>query len=160
MVIIFGYLDRHYLKAKAKSSLSKIAMNLYKSKLFEKLKCKIFIEIDRLINEERNGNLESRNKIKKILELFNYLNLEHPQIIKGKNEIKWINKDNHTYKIESLVKDIWIGEDFCEDSRKFVEAKAKNYLKNMPINEYILSLIIFLENENIILNNYMDPKIS
>ena len=79
---IFGYLDRWYTKVKVKVSLSEGAMKIYKSILFEKLKSKIFIEVGRLINEERKGNIESKNKIKKFLEIFNDLNLEHPQIIK------------------------------------------------------------------------------
>jgi len=155
---IFGYLDRWYTKVKVKVSLSEGAMKIYKSILFEKLKSKIFIEIDRLINEERKGNIESRNKIKKILEIFNDLNLKHPQIINEKNEIKWINKYNDNDIIELTIQDIWINDFFCEDTRKFVEAKAKNDLKNMSITEYILSELAYLEKEDIILDNYIAPQ--
>ena len=155
---IFGYLDRWYTKVKVKVFLSEGVMKIYKSILFEKLKSKIFIEVDRLINEERKGNIESKNKIKKFLEIFNDLNLEHPQIIKEKNEIKWINKYNDNDIKKPLIQDIWINDYFCEDTRKFVEAKAKNDLKNMSITDYILSVLAYLEKENIILDNYIDPQ--
>ena len=158
MAKIFGYLDRYFMKSKGRSCLSGRAMHIYKSILFEKVKNKIFIELNRLINEERNGNIKSTNKVKKILEIFNDLNLENPKIIKEKNEIKWINKDNDNYIIKPKVQDIWIEDFFCEDTRKFVEVKAKNDLKNMSIPEYILSIITYLEKEYIILDNYIDPK--
>ena len=67
---LFGYLDRWYIRFKMKTSLSKIAMKIYKSIFFEKVKNNIFKGIDRLINEERNGNIESGNKIKKFWTYF------------------------------------------------------------------------------------------
>ena len=130
---LFGYLDRWYIRFKMKTSLSKIAMKIYESIFFEKVKNNIFKGIDRLINEERNGNIASGYKIKKIWDIFYYLNFEHPQIIKENNEIKWININDYNYIIESTVQDIWINDYFCEDTRKFVEAKAKNNLKYMSI---------------------------
>ena len=155
---IFHYLDRYYNQSIGRVSLSKGAMNLYKSIFFEELKSKIFIEIDRLINDERNGNIESGNKIKKILDLFNYLNFANPQIIKEKNDIKWKNEDNYNSIIQPTVQNKWIDEYFCEDTRKFVEAKAKNDLKHMSITEYVLSVITYLEREYIILDHYIDPQ--
>ena len=157
---IFHYLDRQYNKSRGNFFLSKRAMNIYKSIFLEKLESKIFNEIDKLINEERNGNknIESINKIKKILEIFNYLNLKNPKIIKEKNEIKWVNENNYNHISEPLIQDKWINDYFFQDTKEFVEAKAKNDLKNMSITEYILSTLAYLEKEYIILDNYIDPK--
>ena len=64
---MFNYLNLFYVKQKVKTTLSKIAMDIYKSIIFEEIKQKkipIFNEIDKLINEERSGNKESKDKIK------------------------------------------------------------------------------------------------
>jgi len=66
---IFCYLDRFYTKAKVKSTLAKGALNLYKIHFFDNLKEKIFIEVNKLIKEDRRGNREYRPKIKNVMKI-------------------------------------------------------------------------------------------
>ena len=54
MCRVFTYLDRYYLKS-VRITLSESAMNLYKSIFYEEIKNNIFIEVNKLINEDRNG---------------------------------------------------------------------------------------------------------
>ena len=60
---IFVYLDRYYTKDK---KLAHAAMDIFKLNFFDEIKKDIFQELDKLINEERNGNKESRRKIKNV----------------------------------------------------------------------------------------------
>ena len=61
---LFTYLDRFYTKARVGITLSESAMNLYKSIFYEDIKNNIFIEVNKLINEDRKSNQEQRGKIK------------------------------------------------------------------------------------------------
>ena len=72
---LFTYLDRFYTKARVGISLSESAMNLYKLIFYEDIKNNIFIEINKLINEDRNGNKEEREKIKNIVSILKDLDL-------------------------------------------------------------------------------------
>ena len=55
MTIIFSYLDRFYTY-KTKKTLSQHAIILYREEFFDEYKSNIFIEVNKLIKEERNGN--------------------------------------------------------------------------------------------------------
>ena len=73
---MFIYLDRFYMYQKVKRTLSRIAMDIYKSIIFEEIKQKkipIFNEIDKLINEERSGNKRLKDKIKRCLSFIKML---------------------------------------------------------------------------------------
>ena len=94
---IFSYLDRFYTIAKAKVSLSKSAMNLYKSIFYEEFKNKIQDEINTLEKEEKNANDELNSKIQKIKEILEKVNFENPKIIREKGEIKWENQIKGKY---------------------------------------------------------------
>ena len=164
MYKIFRYLERFYIKAKMgeKTSLSTLSMNLYKSLFFEKFKKKVISELDKFINEERNGKLESENQIKKIFKLFDELEFEYPQIVVENKIITWKDKDqdddSSEIKKDPKIKDLWVNEYFLEDTRKFVEEKAKNDLQKMTELDYILSIITYFDKEYEILNDYIDPK--
>ena len=162
MYKIFLYLERFYIKAKlkTKTTLSKLSMNLYKSLFFEKFKKNVFSELDKFINEERNGKLESRNQIQKIFKLFDELEFEYPQIVVENKIITWKDQDDDSSEIKKglKIKDIWVNEYFLEDTRKFVEAKAKNDLQKKTELDYILSIITYFNKEYEILNAYIAPE--
>ena len=87
---IFTYLDRFYTKAKSKQTLCQNAMNSYKEHLFDKIQNNIYIEVNKLIKEDRNCNIESRPKIKTILKILYDIDLSSPKIIREKNKISWV----------------------------------------------------------------------
>ena len=64
MNIIFGYLDRFFTLTKIKVTLAKSALNIYEQNFFEKIKIDVFIEVDKLIKEDRKGNRELDKKSK------------------------------------------------------------------------------------------------
>ena len=169
MNMIFSYLDRFYTRAKDKISLAHGAMNIFKSKYFDEIKNDIFIEVDKLINEDRNGNKEPRIKIKKILNILKDFELVYPKIIKindeggDKNKIIWINGESfrkNENKIEITIneQDLWFNEYFIEDTKKYLEKKVNKDLLNMSFSEYILAQIKYLEEESERLNEYINPK--
>ena len=95
---IFSYLDRFYTIAKAKVSLSKSAMNLYKSIFYEEFKNKIQDEINTLEKEEKIANDELNSKIHRVKEILEEVNLENPKIVVQKRKIiKWENQIKGKY---------------------------------------------------------------
>ena len=92
MIKGFLYLGIYYIPHRFHKTLFQIAMNLYKSNFYESLKDNIQDGISFLKNEEKNGNEESKEKLKNILEILEYLKFEKPKIRKEQGKIKWINE--------------------------------------------------------------------
>ena len=161
MSSIFVYLDRFYTTAKIHRRLAHGAMDLYKSIFFDEVKNDIFIEIDKLINEDRNGNKESRTKIKNVLNILKIFDYKYPKIVKDNHRIIWINdesKETDESKIETIEQDLWFNNYFIKDTKKFVETKANKDFLNKSFYEYILTQITYLEDEKERLNEYINPK--
>ena len=83
---LFCYLDCFYLITTNKDKLNKNQMNLYIEKYFKPLKDNIYKELNKLIKQDRNGNKESRNKIKSVMRILNDIDINEPKIRKHENE--------------------------------------------------------------------------
>ena len=92
MILGFLYLGIYYIPHRFHKTLFQIAMDLYKSNFYEALKDNIQDGINYLKNEEKNGNEESNEKLKNIMEILEYLKFEKPKIRKEQGKIKWINE--------------------------------------------------------------------
>ena len=157
MYKIFFYLDRFYTKAKGKITLSKYGMMKYNSLFFEEFKISIFLEVNKLIKEERNGNKESRAKIKSVMKIFRDLDLEYPQIVKENNRITWVCENNKEDKSEPLIQNLWYNEYFSNDTKRFAEARANTDIHSMSAPEYVLSQLKYLEEEYERQREYINP---
>jgi len=157
---IFCYLARFYTKVKCKKPLAKISMDLYKSNFFEAFKEDIFIAVDELINEERNGSgtEESKAKIKSIKKILDDMNSQRLSIKKEKEKIIWINENKDGDLPESELKNLWVNEYFIKDTEKFIKNKAISDFQKMTISEYLSSQLKYLEEEKERLNEYIDPR--
>ena len=142
---IFCYLDRFYTKAKVKSTLAKGALNLYKIHFFDNLKEKIFIEVNKLIKEDRRGNWEYRPKIKNVMKILKFLDFQNPKIIKENNRIFWTEESND--KPETEIQNLWYDNYFECDTVKFASDKGKNDIQTMSAPEYVLSQLKYLDEE-------------
>ena len=118
---IFSYLEKIHLIPKVQKTLSEIEMNIYKKIFYEKIKKDIYKELEKIINEERNGNKELRPKIKKILNILKWFEFDKPKIIKDKNtnQIQWIDEGNSDFPKESSELNLWFKEYLIEDEKKF-----------------------------------------
>ena len=157
MNIIFCYLDRFYTVAKIHSSLAKSALNLYKLDFFEHLKNKIFISVNKLIEEDRKGNKEFRQKIKAIMSILHCLDFEYPGIKKENNKIFWIKKnDNNNLGI--AVQDYWFDNYFEKDTIKFAREKGNKDAQALSSPEYIKSQLDYLDEEYERQKEFIHPK--
>ena len=156
MCKIFSYIDMHYNK-KEKQSLPKISMDLYKSAFFEDFKNDIFIEVNKLIKDDRNGNTESRPKIKRVLRILKDLDLEKPKIMKENNKISWVGDNNTGEKSKPDVQDLWFNDYFSKDTWSFAEAKANNDIRSMSAPEYVESQLKYLDEEQERKSEYINP---
>ena len=156
MCKIFSYIDMHYNK-KEKQTLPKISMDLYKSAFFEDFKNDIFIEVNKLIKDDRNGNTESRPKIKRVLRILKDLDLEKPKIMKENNKISWVGDNNTGEKSKPDVQDLWFNDYFSKDTWSFAEAKANNDIRSMSAPEYVESQLKYLDEEQERKSEYINP---
>ena len=154
---IFCYLDRFYTKAKLKKTLAKNALDLYNSYFFDQFKTTIFIEVNKLIKEDRAGNREYRTKIKNIMTIIKYLDFEFPKIVKENNKISWVAEKNNE-KVETSIQDEWYQTYFDGDTRKFASDKGNADVHSMSAPEYILSQLKYLDEEYERQKEFINPK--
>ena len=159
---IFTYLDRFYNKARNKGTLYKNAMNLYKEIYFNPLKDDIYKELNKFIKQDRNGNKESRKKIKSIMRILNDMDISDPKIIKENNKIIWVMKEyNNTVNLltdDNIYKEEWYEKYFKEETIQFAKEKAEKEIKEKTVFEFILSQLKYLEEEKERQEEYMNVK--
>ena len=154
---IFSYLDRFYTKDKNKNTLSQNAISLYKKYFFDPIQSDIYIEVNKLIKEDRNCNIESRPKIKVILKILNDIDLPNPSIVKENNKILWGLKKGTDTSNDTTYQDKWFSH-FKNETSKFAKDKANADIHNMSAIEYILAQLKYIDEENIRETEYINVK--
>ncbi len=163
---IFTYLDRFYTKSQQdKKSLSKTSLEIYRNDFFVNVQGKIFKEVNKLIEEDRKGNIEQRHKIKAILKIIDDMEIHNPKIIKENNKICWVSEKSDEKKNEifnengnKTFADKWYSEYFKSDTEEFARKKANIDIHSMSAPEYIESTLQFLEEEKTRQKEYINPK--
>ena len=161
---IFIYLEQFYIVSSKKPTLSKKAISLYKEYLFNPLENIIYVEVNKLIEEDRNYNIDSRPKIKTILKILDNMDLSNPKIVKQNDIICWIQgkeKDEDIWykcsKNEALYQDKWY-KCFKDETIKFAKDKGNADIKNMSATQYIMSQLKYIDEETIRQREYINPK--
>ena len=144
---------KYYTSNNKKLTLSQNAMKLYKENLFDKIQTDVYIEVNKLIKEDRNCNIESRPKIKNILKILYDIDLNSPKIIKEKNNVYWIQESQN----ETIYQDKWFNEYFKGETIKFAKDKANTDINKMSAPEYIDSQLKYLEEEEVRQVEYINP---
>ena len=158
MNTIFTYLDSHYAIANNKGSLCKNAFGLYKFGYFNIIQNDIFLEVNKLIKEERKFNNKLFwEKIKKILKILKDLDLEEPKIIKENNKISFVSESDSNQK-DTPFQDIFFMKYFFKETIQFAKDKGNIDIKNMSIYEYCISEIKYLDEENKRQKEFINPK--
>ena len=150
MFRIFSYLDAHFNKSdknKKKTTLSKEGMKLYNTLYFEDVKKDVYTEVNKLIKEERVGNIESRNKIKRVMKILKDLDLKEPKVNKENNKITWTGDNNSGEKENPDVQNLWYDQYFSKETSRFAEAKANADIRSMSAPEYVLSQLKYINEE-------------
>ena len=134
---IFSYVDNNINRDNQNcKKLSIIGKNLYTENFFNKIEEKVYKEINKLIKEDRNNNIEERDKIKFIIEIIKSLDYFIPQIIKEKNKIKWIElNQKEDNKIQREYEDKWFKNYFKNETIIFVKRKGELDINNMSAPE-------------------------
>ena len=155
---IFCYLDEYYLREK-NNTLSKSAINLYKEYFFNLLENDIYLEVNKLIREDRKCNLDSRSKIKTILKIISDLDLSAPKIVKNNDIISWIQEEEgKDEKNETKYQDKWFDIFFKYETIRFAKDKGNADICNMSAIEYIKAQLKYFDEESIRQNEYINQK--
>ena len=144
---IFCYLDRFYTKAKCKITLAKNALTLYTENFFNQFRNNIFIEVNKLIREDRQGIREYRPKIKIVMRIIKDLDYEFPKLIKENNKISWIQEKENSKGTEIAIQNDWYENYFLGDTLKFSKDKGKADVQTLSAPEYIVSQLKYLDEE-------------
>ena len=144
---IFCYLDRFYTKAKCKITLAKNALTLYTENFFNQFRNNIFIEVNKLIREDRQGIREYRPKIKIVMRIIKDLDYEFPKLIKENNKISWIQEKENSKGTEIAIQNDWYENYFLGDTLKFSRDKGKGDVQTLSAPEYIVSQLQYLDEE-------------
>ena len=155
---IFTYLDRFYTQAKTKQTLCQNAMSSFKEFLFDKIQDMIYIEVNKLIKEDRNCNTESRAKIKTILKILSDIDLTNPKIVREKNTISWIQDSKGDSRNDTPYQDKWYENYFKSETTKFAKDKANSDIHSMSAPEYIISQLKYLKEEETRQIEYINHK--
>ena len=153
---LFTYLDRFFTPAKTKLSLCTTSIRQYKVEFFLPFEKKLYEKLNKLIRDDRNGHLESRDKIKKILEIINYLDFSGAKIKKEKEKINILLQELN--KDEALKKQEWFENYFMKETIQYLEEKSKNDIKNLSINDYIDTQLNYLKEEDERKQLYIYPQ--
>ena len=144
---IFTYLDRFFVRSKGKNTLAKEAIEIYHHEFFDELKNNLFKELGKLIEDDRNKNIESRPKIIAILKIVDDLDLTAPRISKENNKISWSAEEKTEGKNGKETGDCWYNNFFKKETENYASKKAQNDINEMSAPEYITSTLQFLEEE-------------
>ena len=153
---IFTYLDRFFTKSYIHHTLCYTSIRQYERELFLPFKDKLYEKLNKLIRDDRNGHLESRDKIKKILEIINYLDFSGAKIKKEKEKINILLQELN--KDEALKKQEWFENYFMKETIQYLEEKSKNDIKNLSINDYIDTQLNYLKEEDERKQLYIYPQ--
>ena len=155
---LFTYLDRFFTRIKRRCSLCCSSISHYEAEFFLPFKEKLYEKLNKLIRDDRNGYIESRNKIKKILEIINYLDISKAKIIINENREITILLDGYNAVDKKLRKKEWIENYFMKETIKYLEEKVKNDMKNLSVNDYIDTQLKYLKEENERKQLYIYPQ--
>lgn len=155
---IFTYLDRFFVRSKGKTTLAKTAIDIYHTQFFDPVKSDLFKELGKLIEDDRNRNIESRPKIKAILKIVDDLDLMQPRISKENNKISWSAEEKSENKNGKETADSWYNGFFKRETENYASKKAQNDIKEMSAPEYITSTLQFLDEEKTRQDLYINKR--
>ena len=156
MARVFLYITTNHLKASedknnvriyTQDDISEFSMDIYKKTFFNKLMTKLFDTLNELlIRDERNGNMEHRQKIKAIMKTISFLDLVKPKIHKkSATSFTWLemakdHKENREYQ------DKWY-DNFKKETKKYLNNKSDKDIKNSSAPEYVKCQLKYLSEE-------------
>ena len=149
----FSFLDVYFTKFQKCPNLPTSALAIYKQELFTPYQKELTIEVNKLLNEDRYGKFEHRNKIKKILSIMKTMDLTNPEITYENGAYVWINSGKKEQTNENVeesktpVQDYWY-DFFKQDTEKFISKKAKSDFQNRSTPEYINIELEYVAEEN------------
>lgn len=151
---IFNYLDRIYTKEKcANKKLFWQCMNIYKKNFLIPLKEKFYSELNKIITNDRLNLVVDRNKIKYVIDVLEYVDIENPMLVKRGDDYFWIADTTLTKQIEDENKKRtlkeWFQTSFGPATKSFILNKF-NILKSANSTiEYVNMALKYLEEEDL-----------
>jgi cullin 1 len=145
----FEYLDRYFVMRRNLPTLDEVALQCFRSKIFDEMRKEVTTAIVCVINEEREGTIIDKSLIKQILEIYDmmvmntledyYVELEE-EILKGTREYYRTKCDSWTH--ESTQEYLMKAECAINNERQ----RGTDYL-NTSITTKILKVLgdVFLE---------------
>ena len=140
--------DKNNVRIYMQDDISEFSMDIYKKYFFDKLQDKLFkILNELLIREERNGNMEYRQKIQKIIKIISDMDIIKPKINKiGSKSIIWKEMSKNTQNPPLTYQRKWF-DNLLNETENYVKIKSENDIKNNTIPEYINNALTYITEE-------------
>ena len=148
----FSFLDFYFCKFRKCPNLCTSSLSIYREFLFMPFQKEVTAEVNKLLKEDREGKLEHRNVIKKILLIMKTMDFAYPKIVKEKDAVVWFNGQPQEANTENAepektpIQDFWY-KYFKEDTEQFVVNKAKKDIQNRSTPEYVSIQLKFIDEE-------------
>lgn len=139
---IFTYLDKFFTKNKNLGTLSDNSLKIYREKFFIPLKNKLYDAVNKLIKEDRECNVIYRHKIKNVLKIIEEIDLKEPEIVKEGDKLLWTGSHEDAFIRE------WFNGSFKKETIKYVNTKGINAINSMSAQEYIKTILKYLDEED------------
>ena len=141
----FAYIDCYFVKSRSHiKKLEHLAFDIYRNNIFLPFQKQLSDELNKLLEEDRNGNKAYRKKIQNILNRIKSMDLALPKIIMKKNVVVWTNEYNEYFEKPST--NYWF-KLFLDEIEKFFSSKAIKDLQKLSTPEYVSMQLNFLEEE-------------
>ena len=155
MADIFSYMTNSYLVGRVIDNnqqepdykrICQFSMKIYKESFYDKLENKLFSVLNQLIKEERDGNMEYRQKIKDIIETITFLDYESPNVVKKSvTKTIWEEKsitDQHSFRYQNK----WF-DNYKKETDLYTKEKANRDIHNNSAPEYVSCEIKYINEE-------------
>ena len=165
---IFSYMTNSYLVGRPDdnpqlptySLICEYSMKIYKDFFYNNLENKLFSVLNQLIKEERNGNMEYRQKIATIVETITYLDYEHPKIVKQSDtKTIWQEKNSSSPPPDKPLityHQKWF-DNYKKETENYAREKSNKDIHNNSAPEYVKCEINYLKAEKERQEVYLNP---
>ena len=150
--------DKNNIRIYNQDDISEFSMDIYKNYFFDKLQDKLFKILNEfLIREERNGNIEYRQKIDYLIKTISDMDIIKPKIYKSRATTTiWEEKGKDIPNPPLTYQKKWY-EKFLEETVKYIQNKSKIYSNN-SVKEFIKYEIKYINEERERISLYINKK--
>jgi cullin 1 len=133
MYDFFRYLDRFYVKRHGKKSLNEVAIQRFRTLIFDKCKSKLTAAVLEMIRKDRNGEEVDRSMLHTCVQIYVDMGLGSMRAYQNEFEKPFLDASREYYAREASS---WIATDSCPEYLKKCDGRFKQEKKR--VQDYLI----------------------